>query len=485
MPEVFGDGMVLQRDRPVKVWGKAAPGDRIEVLLNSHKAVVRANEDGDWETVLPPSSADFEASFQVVSSTQTLRFDNVAIGEVWLCSGQSNMRWELSKSTSGKHTIANANYPNLRLFNRKPRFYPSAGAFTESQLEQLKRRDYFAATQWEIASPATAADFSAVAYHFGLHLMDSLQVPVGLVLNAVGGSTTESWISRQAIGGAPELAAFDQQLVNWPTMEGIHPWVKERSTDNMQLWSSRGSEAMLLHPFAPSFLYDAGVRSLVPFAFRGVIWYQGESNATHPELHERLFATLVESWRKVWSAENLPFLYVQLPNMKGRNRWPEFRAGQDRLQSIPHTAMAVIIDSGDPDDIHPRNKRVVGHRLALLALSDVYKTGVPSRGPYYRSYRLEDSSLTLSFDHAEGLLLRGNNPKQQFTIQGYDTSTWLECIVLPEKIEIDGEQLIIQLPGNISPTVVKYAWSPNPEAVVFNAYGLPLAPFKVELPGNF
>ena len=484
MPPVFSNNMVLQRGVPIKVWGKAKPGESVKIRLAKTKSETIADGNGDWRTELPLMKVGEPIQLVIQSDSDKLKFENILIGEVWVCSGQSNMSSYLKHSIKGEEAMADADLPNLRLMNMWSDIHPGGGAFSQDKLERLINKDYYQTDGWKVSTAESAETFSAVAYYFGKNLLDSLKVPIGLIHNAIGGSTTDSWIDESWLKRDAVLEFLVDEQNPWPDIKGINPWVRSRSKENLALWEGKGIELLKNHPFAPGYLYETGIKPLLSFSMKGVIWYQGESNATHPELHNRLFPLLIENWRESWGQGIFPFLYVQLPNISSRNRWPEFRDGQQRMTSILNTGMAVIVDSGTPGNVHPKNKSVVGHRLALLALDDVYDYDLVSEGPTYSGYSINENSLTIQFRNADGLKTNDDKNPEGFVIQGYDMNGQNEVIVSAKKVNIIGSSIVIELPETISPTKVKYAWAPNPTINLYNEVGLPMVPFKIELPGN-
>lgn len=481
---VFGDSMVLQRQQPINIWGMARSGNEVKIEFASNEVYTTADKYGKWQLTLPGIDSPHRLKMVIESGNEKLTFRDVLMGEVWVCSGQSNMRWFLKNSMNGEKALSNHRESRLRLFNMYSDIHPASGAFDQSKLERLKNKDYYEVSGWHTSHKQMASEFSAVAYYFGKHLMDSLQVPIGLVHNAVGGSTTESWIDRQELESDPELKVLVDGKQPWPDIEGVNDWVKSRSRDNMSLWEDRGSGVLTSHPFAPGYLYATGIAPLIPLAIKGVIWYQGESNATYPEFHDQLFPLLIDSWRKSWGQGDFHFLFVQLPNIGSRNRWPEFRESQQKALKLPNTGMAVTIDVGDPDDVHPRNKLVVGQRLAMIALEDAYSFDLESSGPIFSSYSLKENLLTVAFTHAKGMHTKDGQSLMGFVVQGYDNDGRNELLIPVEKVKIEGNSVLLEIPKSISPTKIKYAWSPNPVVNLYNEAGLPMVPFKLELPGN-
>lgn len=483
---IFGDHMVLQRHMDIPIWGQAFPAEEILIKFNNQTVKATGDANGKWEAKLSSMETGGPFTLLIKSDEEKIEIKNVMIGEVWLASGQSNMRFELKNTESAAEEIPKANYPDIRFFDMKGSAYPSNVVFDREQLTKLEQGEYFEEEGWKMCSPDNVPDFSAVAYHFAKELYDSLQVPIGIIHNAIGGSPTQAWISEKDLKEHASLSSFisNGKEKTWMSSENIHPWLAERASVNLQTWIQEGKPELLNnHPFAPAYLYKTGISPLLPFAIKGVIWYQGESNATHPESHKTLFASLISSWREAWGQGNFPVYFVQLPGISNRNRWPEFRQTQLEALRIPETGMAVIIDAGHPTDVHPRNKKIPGHRLALLALGKSYGYDLLFSGPLFNSYRIDERSVHLTFDHATGLHTKGNAPISGLLIQGYlngNTEVLREIM----EVSIEGNELSFELPHDISLTKIKYGWAPNPSCNLFNGAGLPASPFKIELAGN-
>lgn len=631
LPAVFGSHMVLQQGREVPIWGLATPGEEVTVELGAAKKRATADKRGQWRVALPSLPASFDPVRFVVSGNNRVEFTNVVVGEVWLASGQSNMEFTLSHADGAADEIMNAGLPGLRLFQVvRPEKVP------------LQPKDVEGA--WAVSSPESAADFSAVAYFFGRRLLNSLNVPVGLIATSWGGTPVEAWTSERglksnaegrqmlvAVGKkaaetpeqrAAEVAKYTQALATWEEANRYHdgtnegeglgyanagipetgwskatlpgyweetgldgdgavwfrkdvavpsawvgqelrlslgvlndcdtiyvngskvghscretpethgkprsvvvpgPLVKQGrllvavrvfdergrggfSSDATSLylqnlatsekvslagrWNLRAEKLLPTmdvkwdtqprpplgypHPHAPHALWDAMVAPLVPYALRGFLWYQGESNARRAYQYRTLFPAMIKDWRKAWGQGNAPFYYVQLANFKDRGppeEWAELREAQAMALSLPKTGMAVAIDVGDPKDIHPTNKLAVGERLARLALANDYGQPLVPSGPLFKSAKVQGSAIRVAFTFAEGLNAVGGAPTG-FTIAGRDQK------FVPAVATIEGDTVVVQAEGVAKPVAVRYGWEGSPTCNVFNGDGLPASPFR-------
>lgn len=453
LPPVFSDQMVLQADRPVRVWGRAQPGEAVSVTLADATAQTKAGADGAWAVELAARKASSAAlQFDVSTPAARRAFTNVVVGEVWLCTGQSNMRWMLKQTTDGAG--AGDADPELRLLNFVPDYKTATTA-----------SNYFRCAGWQCARPATAAEFSAVGMHFGRMLRRELGVPVGLVLNAVGGAPIEAFL--------PDLSRDARWLAdtNYPA------WCRERARQEMTSAKNSG-----FHIFAPAALHDAGFASLQPYPLRGVLWYQGESNASDtpdqqardPAPYARMFTELVQDWRKAWKDPQLAVLTVQLP---GLNReWPAFREMQAQVaRSIPGVGMAVTIDLGHPTDVHPKNKRPVGERLARIALADTYGRTIPFSGPRYAQHTVRGGEVVVAFADAEGLSTRDGRDPVGFELAGADG------VFHAAAARVEKSTVRLSAPAVPEPVALRHAWGNNPANNLRNAAGLPAEPFRLAL----
>lgn len=626
----FSDHMVLQRDQPIPVWGKAAPGGEVGITFRDDSATTKADASGRWRVDLPPQTVGDPAPLKVTSDGTTIAFDDVLVGEVWICSGQSNMAWSPKQTVNGKaETAAASKYPQIRLLHIPDTYSP-------------KPLDTFDA-KWEVCSPETIADFSAVGYFFGRELWNALKVPVGLISADWGGTPAEAWTPLETLRSNPAyadsvkqyeektnflaenpglgeklLAAYDDYMekigaltdappppkpewfdpkasipdtqtvqVNKPFFEetdgmaqlrAVVELTKEQAeaggaklllgridnydvawvngvevgrtgrdvTDNLKVFREYaipdgtlkpGPNVVVLQVIdwfknaifgsnvdqveigwpdgkavalpgdwemqvvvdlgkrpetldrqvckTGSYLFNGMIAPLVPGAFRGVIWYQGESNTSRAEEYRMLFPDMITAWREAWDRGPFPFIFVQLANFGNREGWPELREAQREALALPETGMAVTIDIGDPEDIHPRNKLDVGKRLALWALANTYDvkqpdgSPLPHSGPLFREAVVEDDRIRLEFDHVDGgLKTSDGGPLKGFTIAGAKGG------FLPAQARIEGDAVIVTRDGMAAPQFVRYAWDINPDANLTNGTSLPASPFRTD-PGPF
>ena len=468
MPMTYSDNMVLQREKPLRIAGTANAGEKVTVDIAGQKSEAVTAPDGEWSVTLPPMKAGGPYTLSISAASGKLDYTNVLIGEVWLCSGQSNMAFQVSSAVDSQRKAFlefAARKPQIRLFDMKPRWATSAVEWDISTLDSLNRLQYYRDTEWKECNEETANRFSAVAFAFGQMLSDSLQVPVGLILNAIGGSPAEAWIDRRTL----ELE-FPDILYDWKQNDFIQGWARERAALNIR----KSANKQQRHPYEPCYLYESGIRPLEKFPIRGVIWYQGESNAHNMEAHERLFHLLTKNWRENW-AEELPFYYVQLSSID-RPSWPWFRDSQRRmLRSIPNSGMAVSSDHGDSLDVHPRHKREIGERLAHWALNKTYGHDCLPSGPLYRSVKFKDGAAYITFDYGKGMHSSDGGELRTFEIAGHDG-----LFVPAEAQIIDGKTVKIWSDQIQNPRFVRYGWQPFTRANLVNEAGLPASTFRSE-----
>lgn len=464
LPEIYSDDMVLQRDCPLDIQGAANAGEEVTVSIAGQSQRVKTGSDGRWSVCLQPMQVGGPHSLTVSAGNSRLHFVNVLVGEVWLCSGQSNMEFMLKQASTAKVDVPQSGNNNIRLFDMKARWRTNAVEWEASVLDSLNYLQYYEDTKWAVCTPANAAAFSAVAYYFGKMLQDSLRVPVGLICNAIGGSPTEAWVSRHALE-----FHFPAILCNWMRNDFIQDWARGRAALNLK----KSADKLQRHPYEPCYLYESGILPLDKFPVKGVIWYQGESNAHNCEAHEKLFHLLVDSWRENWNNPELPFYYVQLSSID-RPSWPWFRDSQRRMmKEMPYTGMAVSSDQGDSLDVHPTNKKSVGERLARWALNCTYgmKKVTPS-GPLFRSVDFKKGAAYVSFDFADGMHASDRKSLRTFEVaesEGY---------FYPAKAEVTDGRIKIYSDKVKYPRYVRYGWQPFSRANLVNSQGLPASTFR-------
>ena len=454
---LFTDNMVLQQQCDAPIWGETAPGRQVKVVTSWDGATYQAvaDKEGKWKLALHTPTAGGPYCITLDDGTERRTLQNVMIGEVWLCSGQSNMEMPLYGDWAHIHhyqeEIAQAQHPDVRLL------------YVTQEVDVKPRSSVKAhGDGWDVCSPQTIANFSATAYFFGRELQQSLHVPVGLILSAWGGTDVTSWMSAGALkeipAFAPEVAKVEA-LANKQDLPGQTEW------DNRNILSG---------------LYNTMIHPLIPFAFRGAIWYQGEHNVGQAEQYGETFTLLIESWRREWG-RNFPFYFVQLPNYLERKSqpmdsdWARLREAQTKALQLENTGMAVLIDKGEANDIHPKDKQSVGYRLALQALARTYRQPVVADGPVLQSYSIEGNRVILTFDCGGSRLQAvDGQPLRGFAVAGHDhVFHWAEA-------RIQGMQVVVTCPEVDYPLAVRYAWADNPDANLYNAEGLPAAPFRTD-----
>lgn len=464
MPAIYSDNMVLQREQALSLSGTANAGEKVTVSFNGQKQSATTGPNGQWSVTLQPMKAGGPYDLSIRTATKKLVYKNVLIGEVWLCSGQSNMAFQLRSAATAKQDIPQAANDRIRLFDMKGRWPTYEKEWDAAVLDSLNRLQYYGDTQWSACTPQSAAGFSAVAYYFGKMLADSLGVPIGLIHNAIGGSPAEAWIDRRTLEfNLPDI------LYNWRQNDMIQDWCRGRASLNIK----KATNPHQRHPYEPCYLYESGIEPLAAYPLRGIIWYQGESNAHNRELHEQLFPMLVESWRSKWK-EELPFYYVQLSSI-ARPSWTWFRDSQRRLMDeIPNSGMAVCSDLGDSTDVHPTRKKEVGERLARWALNRTYGHPVTPSGPLFRSADFTDGAVFLSFDYSNGMHAADNGEIRTFEVAEK------EGMFYPARAEVTGNRIKVSSPKVRHPRYVRYGWQGFTRANLVNADGLPASTFRAE-----
>ncbi len=489
---LFGDNMVLQRDQPLPVWGKAAAGEKISVRFASHTKTATADSSGNWKVVLSSLPANAEPRTLTISaesirhSSFVIRdFTNVLVGEVWLAAGQSNMEFPLSREAHAAQEIPVATNSQIRLLNLGfAGQYFFSKPFGSNEVARMSPEKLFHG-DWKSCSPGNAKDFSAIAYYFSREIQRDQNVPVGVINCAVGGSPTEAWIRRGALDSDPELIAMTRG--NWLTNTALDDWCRQRGHENLDAplaagLAVPGDDLGPNHHFKPAFLWDAGPARFAPFALRGVLWYQGESNSLEERRvrqHEKLFPLLVHDWRAAWG-ENSPFLFCQLSSIQTNSYksafWPAFRDQQRRfVETIPNTGMAVTSDYGLPNDVHPREKREVGRRLALVARAKVYAGKIEFSGPQPVQAVVRGAQAEIVFSHAAGLKASDAKPANGFELAGVDG------IFHSAAATILGEKILLHAHEVNTPCRVRYGWQPFSAGNLVNGDGLPASTFEISV----
>ena len=466
LPEIYSDNMVLQHGQSLPLHGIANAGTKITVTIGKQQLNTTADSNGKWQVTLAPLAAKETYTLQITAGKEKRIFKNVVAGEVWLCSGQSNMEFEMFQASTGERDIPQAENPNIRLFDMEARWRTdNANAWELSALDSINQLQYYKPAQWEVCSPKTVRAFSAVAYYFGRRLQKELNMPIGLICNAVGGSPTEAWIDRRTLE-----YEFPRILNNWRENDFIMDWVRQRAGENI----AKATDKLQRHPYEPAYLFEAGILPLAKYPIKGVIWYQGESNAHNKDAHSKLFPLLVKSWRNEFGYSHLPFYYVQLSSIN-RPSWGWFRESQRRLMKVvPHSGMAVSYDCGHPTDVHPKNKQPIGERLAQWALGDTYGKKVLPSGPLFRSATFNGKAATVTFDYAQGM-----HSADGKTLRGFELSDG-NGIFYPATAEVVGEEVKVTSEEVSNSKAVRYGFSPVTDGNLVNKANLPASTFTSE-----
>ncbi|HKF50511.1 MAG TPA: sialate O-acetylesterase [Terracidiphilus sp.] len=482
LPKVESDHMVVQRDLPVHVWGMAAPGEQVSVTFRGETRSTTAGKLGRWSVYLKPGAAGgpFEMTIAAtpaevangavdVNALPKIVIRDILVGDVWVASGQSNMEFAMRNASTADADLPKADNPRIRLLivDKKGADYP---------------QDDLATKGWAASSPETAKDFSAVAWYFAREVEQREHVPVGVIDATWGGTPAEAWIRLAALGenaGVNSLFAARGTMLDQAADAALEIKDEQRQRDEA---AAQGKPAPQFpwHPalesWGPGNLWNGMIAPLTPMAIRGAIWYQGESNAGHERypIYDRVMRTLIEDWRHEWGVGAFPFLYVQIANFKTApdDNWANLRDQQLRTLGERNTGMAVTMDIGNPDDIHPKDKASVGHRLALAARALTYGEGaIEYSGPIFREATPEGGSIRAWFDHAKGLTAKGGE-LTSVEVAGAD-GKWFAA-----KATVDGETVVASSPDVPGPVAIRYGWASSPQCTLFNGEGLPASPFS-------
>jgi sialate O-acetylesterase len=498
LPHIFSDHMVVQQGMPVPVWGTASAGEAVTVTLGGSKATVTAGDDGKWMVKLPalPAGGPFEMT---VAGSNTVTIHDVLVGEVWLCSGQSNMDFTVAKTpkyyfagtANETAEVQAANYPQVRMFS---------GEWVKSATPQGD-----IAGQWKVCTPENVREFSAVGYFFARDLWKALNVPVGIITETFGASTAEAWVRREALEANPQLKPlvdkFDADTKGFTDVARQQEQAAQAKWQAEQLAPAEAADvaAWKANPDAvsnvtvakaprlrdpaqnqhnPTVMFNGMIAPVIPYAIQGVLWYQGESIVNpYPgvKLYPLVMQTLIEDWRQLWGREDLPFYIVQVAALKNKSNNPDVREAQAAVLKLPHTGMAVTIDIGNAASVHPKDKQDVGDRLTRIALANVYGKKIEYAGPQYAGMKVDGNKVVVSFTHmGQGLVAKGGD-LQWFTIAGADGK------FVPAKAVIDGQTVVVSSDAVSAPTAVRYAWDEYPLGCnLYNADGLPAAPFRTD-----
>lgn len=481
LPPLFGDNMILQQRANVNVWGKADPDESVTVKLGDEIAQAIADKNGNWALKLGGLKAGGPYTMNVYGKN-TISIENVAVGEVWLCAGESNMEYKVEAARNGQDEMADADLPMLRVFVVKHRAADRPQGACEGS--------------WVVCGPDTVKDLPAVGFFFARELNRGMRVPFGLIVTAWGPSPIAAWIPHDTLARDPALHAvldaYDKAAMAFPDQEA-------QFQEKLTQWKTASDAAkaagsppprMPLPPLEPggprqpAGIYNGMIAPLQRFPIRGALWYQGETDTVNPDLYRQLFPTMIAAWRKGWGEGPFPFLYAQLSGFLSRRAtpeeslWAELREAQAMALAAPRTGMAVTIDTGEEGTMHPSDKQDVAHRLALLAESEVYgNDDVTALGPALDGMQIDGDRAVVSFAHTNGgLAAQGGGALKGFEIAGEDHKFfWADA-------NIHGDTVIVQSRDVPAPVAVRYAWADMPDGNLINKAALPAAPFRTDSP---
>lgn len=474
LPAIIGHHMVLQRDLENPIWGWADPGAEVTVAISGQNHQAKADDKGKWQVKLAPMKGSFHAMRMTIQSKgESIVLSNIVVGEVWVCSGQSNMQWSVDRSDDADLEIATANYPNIRLIS-----VPQTG--TQELQEDFKG-------QWDICTPETVGQFSGVGYFFGRQLHQTLGVPIGLIDNAWGGSSAEAWVARDVLEAD---SRFADAIEKWKNTEATYDHEKALAAWKVKADAAkaagepapRAPSNPLTGQHRPGNLWAGVLHPVLGYGIRGTIWYQGESNAGKAYQYDDLFSLMITEWRKAWGIGDFPFYWVQLADYMAEkdapadSSWAELREAQSNTLALPNTGQAVIYDIGEGRDIHPRDKQNVAKRLARIALARDYGIPIVYLSPSYKSMEVKEGKALLTFENVGGGLYTFDTREAVgFDVAGED-KVWHRgtgTLVGNDKVEVSS-------PAVASPVAVRYAWADNPVANLRSKEGLPVDPFRTD-----
>ena len=491
---IMGDNMVLQREREIPAWGWASPGESVTVVFGGQSVETKASEDGTWMVKLSPIKASTEPREFIVRGANTIKLKNVLVGDVWLCSGQSNMDMSVGDTVAySTEKVKGENYPLIRILK-----VPQVSSFSQ-------RKDIEASLTggWRPCSPGTVLGFSAVGYYYGRELFNAIGIPIGLIQAAWPATPALAWTSanstakyKNKIDWYEKCRQAREKEVGFQPGDSdrIQDWTKAQielaKTDKEML--ARLSKVQSAYGRTPSNLYNGMIAPLIPFGIRGVVWYQGEEDVWTAYAYRDMFRGLIRDWRKNWGQENFPFYFVQLANVNSELTlsYAELRESQTAVLDEPNTGMAVAIDIGEANDVHFKNKLDVGRRLSLIALAKTYGKDVPHEGPVFESMALSGNKLTLKFRNSEGGLVckggklegfsvTGENPEKIERAKGTGQMVKVQKFY-PAEAQIQGSDIIIWNENVSKPFAVRYGWENAPECNLYNKAGLPARPFRTD-----
>ena len=455
--------MVIQRNEPIHFNGFANFNDVVKVEFNNKIKTIKTALNGEWKVEFPSMKAGGSYQLKIATLTKSIVINKVYIGEVWLASGQSNMDFKVRDMKNAATVLKDSLNSNIFVFSMDPKVL-GGNTFTKEDFANINANDYFKYSGWHNDKGEVLENFSAIAYAFAYNLQKKLNVPIGVICNAIGGSPTQSWVSRERMEQTHETVSMLNDSWQNPLIDS---WVSKRKTENF----GGNKKLKERHPYDPTILFDSGILPLINYNFKGVLWYQGESNAERVDLHARLFKMLVNDWRIHFKKPALPFYFVQLSSID-RPNWGAFRDSQRKLLSIPDTGMAVSLDIGHKTDVHPKEKWIVGERLAKITLNKNYNSKIPFSGPLLDFVNVKNDTLEVHFKYGEGLKTLDNKAVKDIEIAGEDK------VFVKVSTSIKDNLLLVWSKEIKKPRYVRYGYSPYTESNLTNKNGLPASTFS-------
>lgn len=478
LARIFSNNMVLQREAPIRIWGKAAPGETVTISFAKQTKNAIAENDSSWSVSFTKQKANSNPqTIFIYSSNKRVELHNIFIGDIWLCSGQSNMEFPMVREMHWQQEKNDAHQPLIRFNNPPPAGRNVYGtAYTDSLNKRLNTNDFYQWTSWQTCDSNTVKGMSAVAYYFAKAITTKKKVPIGLINLSIGGAPIETFIAREALQHDKQFAS--KVKGSWLDNKDLPQWVRQRGKENVgKNVNGYKDDLGLNHAYKPGFAYESGIKPLLPLPIKGVLWYQGESNSLEKERvdeYKDLLHLLINDYRKNWKLPEMPFYWVQLSSIdtaKYQSKyWPEFRDEQRKLlNEVKNGGMAVCSDLGFKNDVHPTNKKEVGERLARWALHTTYDESIVPSGPLPLEAIYKNGKVIVSFRYAQGLQPSDRKALRGFSLNG---QTDVEAVIQNNTVVIPAAQ---------KPAFIFYGWKPFTDANLVNAEMLPASTFKVKV----
>lgn len=475
---IFSDHMVLQREQPVHFWGTGIPGEKVLISFSNDKKEVIVKTDSSWSIYFKKQKANtVPQSIQILSNNENIELKNVLIGDIWICSGQSNMEWPMFKEMHFKDETKNTNQPLIRFYNPSPAARNVYGvAYTDSLNKRLNAKDFYQDVDWQICDSNTIKSMSAVGYYFAKNITASERIPIGLINFSIGGAPIETFISRETLQNSDYFK--EKVNGNWLKNEHLPEWIRERGQQNVgDNKKGYGDDLGLNHAYKPGFAYASGIEPILLMPVKGILWYQGESNSlelARVNEYKDLLHLMINDYREKWNQPKMPFYWVQLSSIDTTNYqsqyWPQFRDEQRKLlNEVNDGGMAVSSDIGSKNDVHPADKKTVGERLAKWALNKTYNRNVVPSGPLPLDAKYENGKIVVTFQYtADGLQTADGKKLRGFSTDG---KTETEAFIQYNTIVIDSKE---------KPDYIYYGWKPFTDANLVNSALLPASTFKLK-----